>query len=375
MTALKSQLAKLAKGVLADPAPDAPEVDFTVAPPTAADAAAILRFASDHRLRVLFWGGGTHQSFGHPVDPDIVMTTAQLARVVDWQPEDLTIVVEPGLPVADLRAMLEQRDQTAVLPENSAGATVGGVIAAGLSGWTRLRYGPTRDRVLEVELATGDGRVVKGGGRLVKNVTGYDLPRLATGSFGSLGLIASICLKLWPLAVERAMLEVTNLDAAIRLAYRPHAIVETNDATTVYLAGTAAEIRAQADLIGGRFLSGHRWPAPLTGSWELLIRVPPGAMRSLVDLVKDQGWAFQAAHGTGEIRFVVGNEDTEHLASLRIAAESAGGSLIVGRAPRDTDFDFDPWGTPPDAVDLQRRVKGAFDPAGIANPGRLPGGI
>jgi glycolate oxidase FAD binding subunit len=375
MTALKGQLAKLAKGVLADPVPDAPAVDFTVAPSTATDAAAILRFASDHRLRVLFWGGGTHQSFGYPVDPDVVMTTSQLTRVVDWQPEDLTIVVEPGLSVEELHAMLEQRDQTAVLPEMSAGATVGGVIAAGLSGWSRLRYGPTRDRVLEVELATGDGRVVRGGGRLVKNVTGYDLPRLATGSLGSLGLIASVCLKLWPLTVERAMVEVTDLDAAMRLAYRPHAIVETNDSTTVYLAGTAAEIEAQADLIGGRLTSGHRWPVPLTGSWELFIRVPPGAMRSLVDLVKDRGWPFQAAHGIGEIRFVVGNEDTQYLASIRTAAESTGGSLVVGRAPRDTDFDLDPWGAPPDAVDLQRRVKAAFDPVGIANPGRLPGGI
>jgi glycolate oxidase FAD binding subunit len=373
MTGLKSQLAKLAKGLLADPVSDAPAVDLTVAPTSAAEAAAILRFASDHGLRVLFWGGGTHQSFGHPVEPDIVMATSQLARVVDWQPEDLTLVVEPGLPVVELQAMLEQREQTAVLPENSIGATVGGVVASGLSGWRRLRYGPTRDRVLEVELATGDGRVIRGGGRLVKNVTGYDLPRLATGSFGSLGLIVSVCLKIWPLTVERAMLEVADPAAAMRLAYRPHAIIETNDTATVFLAGTAAEIAAQAALIGGRLVSGHRWPAPLTGSWELVVRVPAGEVRRFVDLVKARGWPFQAAHGTGEIRFVATDGDKGHLESIRRAAESTGGSLIVARAPGDAGFD--PWGTPPGSLGLQRRVKAAFDPKGVANPGRLPGGI
>jgi glycolate oxidase FAD binding subunit len=373
MTVLKSQLAKLAKGLLADPVPDAPAVDLTVAPGNAAEAAAVLRFASDHGLRVLFWGGGTHQSFGHPVGPDIVMTTRQLTQVVDWQPEDLTIVVEPGHPVTDLQEMLEQREQTAVLPENSAGATVGGVIASGISAWRRLRYGPTRDRVLEVELATGDGRVIKGGGRLVKNVTGYDLPRLATGSFGSLGLITSVCLKLWPLTVKRAMLEVVDPAAALHLAYRPHAIIETNDAATVFLAGTAPEIAAQADRIGGRLTPGHRWPAPLTGSWELIVRVPAGEVRRFVALIKDRGWLFQAAHGIGEIRFVVADGDTGQLGSVRQAAESVGGNLVVARAPGTAEFD--PWGTPPGSLDLQRRVKAAFDPRGVANPGRLPGGI
>lgn len=373
MTVLKGQLAKLAKGLLADPVPGAPATDITVAPTAAAEAAAVLRFASEQRLKVLFWGGGTHQGFGYAIEPDIVMTTARLNSVVDWQPEDLTVVVEPGLSVADLQEMLEQREQTAVLPENSGGATVGGTIASGLSGWRRLRYGPTRDRVLEIELATGDGRVVKAGGRLVKNVTGYDLPRLATGSFGALGLITSVCLKLWPLTVERAMLEVTDPTEALHRAYRPHAVIETNEGATVYLAGTAAEMAAQAELIGGRFTPGHRWPPPLTGSWELIGRVPAGAVPRFVELIRAREWPFQAAHGTGEIRFVVDEHDSQYLDEIRSEAEAGGGRLVVARAPGDARFD--PWGTAPGAVELQRRVKAAFDPAGIANPGRLPGGI
>ena len=98
MTVLKAELAKLAKGMVADPIPGAPPVDFTVAPARVEDAATILRFASTVGLRVLFWGGGTHQGIGNDVAPDVVMTTQRLDEIVDWQVEDLTIVVEAGVP-------------------------------------------------------------------------------------------------------------------------------------------------------------------------------------------------------------------------------------------------------------------------------------
>ncbi len=373
MTSLKGELAKLAKTLMAEPVADAPEVELTVAPTNAADAAAVLRAAAGRGTKLLFWGGGTHQGFGHRVEPDVVMTTSKLDQVLDWQPDDLTIVVQPGMRVADLQAQLEQRGQTAVLPESPGAATVGGVVASGLSGWRRLRYGPTRDRVLEVEIATGDGRLVRGGGRLVKNVTGYDLPRLATGSLGSLGLITAVCLKLWPLTAERATLEVGNPTAAVRSAYRPHAVIETNESSSVYLAGTAEEIAAQAELIGGDLVPGHRWPEPLPGRVEMTARVPARSLPEIIERVRDAGWRFQAAHGVGEIRFVPDRKDHDTLAEMRELAESVGGALVTVRAP--VDFDFDPWGRVPDSVDLQRRVKAAFDPAGIANPGILPGGI
>lgn len=370
---LKSELAKLAKGLLAEPIPGAPDADFAVAPRTDQEAAALLRFASDHRLRVLFWGSGSHQGMGHAVVPDLIITTGKLDQVVDWQAEDLTIVVQPGVLVADLEAQLQQRNQTAVLPETPGSATVGGTIAAGLSGWRRLRYGPTRDRMLEVKLATGDGRLVRGGGRLVKNVTGYDLPRLATGSFGSLGLITEVCLKLWPLAAERAMLYVTDAVQALRDSYRPRAVIETNDLTTVYLAGPAEEIEAQAERIGGELVGGHRWPAPLAGSLDLTLRIPASKTARFVELVRKQRWDFQAAHGVGEIRFAVGDQDVAALPAMRHQAEAVGGALVINKAP--PEIDLDPWGTPPGSLELQRRVKAAFDPIGIANPGRLPGGL
>ena len=373
MTVLKAELARLAKGMLADPVPGAPPVDLTVAPAQVEDAAAILRFASTVGLRVLFWGGGTHQGIGNDVVPDVVMATHRLDSIVDWQAEDLTIVVEAGVTVSDLEAQLQQRGQTAVLPETPAGATVGGVLAAGLSGWRRLRYGPTRDRVLEVVLVSGDGRVVKGGGPLVKNVTGYDLPRLATGSLGSLGLIARLCLKLWPLAADRGMVELADPQTALRTAYRPLAVIETNEASVAYLAGTSAELRAQAERLGGRLIPGHRWPEPLAGPWEFVLRVPAGVIGQFVDRIRAHGWSFQAAHGVGEVRLVVDEVADERLGELRAEAELLGGALVAFRSSGADGLD--PWGAVPGSADLQRRVKAAFDPAGVANPGILPGGI
>lgn len=368
---LKSELARIAKGLLSEPIPEAPPVEFTAAPSTPDEAAGLLRFASDHGLRVLFWGAGTHQSMGHPVAPDLIVSTSSLDRVVEWQAEDLTIVVEAGVLVADLEAQLEQRGQTAVMSETPVGATVGGSIAAGVSGWRRLRYGPIRDRMLEVKLATGDGRLVRGGGRLVKNVTGYDLPRLATGSFGSLGLVAEVCLKLWPLATERAMIRVDDPVRALEAAYRPYAVVESAESATVYLAGSAEEIQAQADRIGGELLSGHRWPDPLPARTELAVRAPASAVAFFAQAVRELGAAFYAAHGVGEVRFAADEVAAEQIDQIRRTAESMGGAVVVLRAPADSSID--PWGTPPGSLDLQRRVKAAFDPIGIANPGRLPG--
>jgi glycolate oxidase FAD binding subunit len=370
---IRQLVTRVARDALADPVEGAPPVEFTVAPHTPDDAAAVLRIAAEHRMRVQFWGGGTHQRMGFDVEPDILVTSSALNQVVDWQHEDLTVVVQAGVIASDLETRLEERDQTAVLPETASGATIGGVVATGVSGWRRLRYGPTRDRMLEVRLATGDGRLIRGGGRVVKNVTGYDLPRLATGSFGSLGMITEMCLKLWPLATEQAMVAVTDPVAALRSAYRPLAVIETNRHSHVYLAGTAAELEAQAERVGGKLAYGHRWPDPLGGAIRLVMRMPPGHTVAGVEMVRELGAEYQAAHGVGEIRLAADSFDLAELEMFRKKVEAAGGAVVVEAAP--AGFTFDPWGTPPDSVGLQRRVKAAFDPVGVANPGILPGGV
>ncbi len=357
--------------------PLAPTADRVVAPTTVEALSQALSAASREGLRVLIWGGGEHQGLGHPVDADVVMVTTGLHRVVDWQPEDLTIVVEGGMPVADLTALLDERGQSAVLPESPGNATVGGVVAAAISGWRRLAYGPTRDRVLEVVLVTGDGRVVTGGGRVVKNVTGYDLPRLAAGSLGSLGVVASVCLKLWPLPAQTATIDVPDAAHAFATAYRPLAVIETNEVSRVYVAGTAEELAGQAADLRSTAMPGLRWPAPLDRRYRFSLRVPApdvaAAVSRLRGISADIG--YQAAHGVGEIRLGLDDMPLAALTDLRSWAESLGGALVTEAAPPETDAVFDPWGTPPATIVIQRRLKAAFDPAGILNVGRLPGRI
>ncbi len=352
-----------------------PEADFVVAPETPDAAAEILRVASENRLKVLIWGGGTHQGYGYDIaDAEIVLLTTAMASIIDWQPEDLTLVVGAGARVADMQHLLDEKSQTPVLPEDPGDATVGGVVAAGLSGYRRRRYGPTRDRMLEVVLATGDGRVVTGGGRLVKNVTGYDLPRLATGSLGAFGVISAVCLKLWPRASHEATVAVSDAAAASAEAYRPLAVLETEDGAWVYLGGTEQEVAGQAHALSGTVDVGLRWPSPPQSPHMLTMRVPPRSTAAGVRRVGDvPGARFVASHGVGEIQIGVDEIDQGPLLDLRAWAESIGGALVVARRPGPALID--PWGTPPPSLELQRSVKAAFDPVGIANPGRLPGGL
>ena len=169
-----------------------------VAPSTVEDLSTVLRKATEEQRVVNVVGGGTRQGYGSPPPPDLMLEMSGLSGIEEWDPDDLTVTVGAGTPVAELEAALGERAQTAVLPEVPGASTVGGVISAGISSLRRARLLGTRERMLEVRLVTGDGRVVRGGGRVVKNVSGYDLPRLVVGAFGSLGVITSVCLKLWP---------------------------------------------------------------------------------------------------------------------------------------------------------------------------------
>jgi glycolate oxidase FAD binding subunit len=371
MTSLRAATARLFER-LEDDEVDA-DASFAVAPDSLAAAAEVLTAAADAGLTVRFWGGGSHQSIGNAVAADIAMTSRRLDRIVDWQAEDLTVVVQPGVTVADLEATIAERGQTAVLPELPGNATVGGVVACGLSGYRRLRYGPTRDRVLEVELATGYGAVVRGGGRVVKNVTGYDLPRLATGSLGTLGFIGSVCLKLWPM--EAATATVTGVGPEWRDVFRPLALLETDGVMTVYLSGTPEQVDAQVAALDGVASEGLHWPAPLEAAVRLSLRVPPAHVgAAVVQVATWEDTSYRAAHRVGEIE--IGTTiDGDRLAALRSWAEAHRGALVVVDAPDELPAEFDPWGTPPPSLEIQRRLKAAFDPAGVCNPGRLPGGL
>lgn len=349
-----------------------PAAAHLLAPSGEEEAAEMLRSATDERARVMFHGHGTRQGMGGELEPDVVMSTAHMDRIIRWEPDDLTLVVESGASVRVVESELGERGQTAGLPEWDDAGTIGGVVATGSSGYRRARLGPTRDRLLEVRLVTGDGRVIHGGGRVVKNVSGYDLPRLATGSMGRLGLIASVCLKLWPLPEASATVELEVPPAvAWRRLYRPLAVLETPTRSLAMLQGTEAEVSAQVGAVAGQVREGLDWPPPPAGDFACSVRIRPSDLTAAVREIPAH-WDWVAQHGVGLIEAACDRPDPEEVLWFRSWAEERGGSLVI---LRPGGIAVDPWGRPPAALDLQRRILSGFDPYGIANPGRLPGGI
>jgi glycolate oxidase FAD binding subunit len=273
--------------------------------------------------------------------------------------------------VAELESLLASRAQTAVLPEVPGGSTVGGVIASGVSSLRRGRLLGTRERMLEVRLVTGDGRVVRGGGRVVKNVSGYDLPRLVVGAFGSLGVIYSVCLKLWPMPRAAATVTVDDLEAAGRVT-RPLAVLSDNGVIRVFLWGTPEEVVATSARLGGVVSEGLRWPADPQGPFRWSLRVPPALIGTALERLPGR-WRHLAVYGAGDIR--AASNDAEGAQDLRDWAEGVGGALVTVARPPGGDAGLDPWGSPPPGLGIQRRLIAQFDPARVINPGRLPGGI
>lgn len=347
--------------------PGAPDSAFQLAPKTVRDVESILRYCTERDLTVQVWGGGNHSGFGAPPIPDFVLSTERMGEIERWEVDDLTIVAGPGARIADVEEMLAGRNQSLGLPERPGSSTIGGVVAAGVSGWRRGRLYATRERVLEVTMVTGDGRLVRSGGRVVKNVTGYDLHRLAVGAFGALGVIVSICLKLWPTPPGMATVKVPDLETAGAVA-RPLAVLEVDGVLEVFLQGTEAEVEAQARRLGGDASPGHDWPSDPEDEWKWSLRVPPALTADAVRLLP--GWPYVAIHHVGEIRAASATCDGAD--AIREWAESVGGHLVMAQGDPEL---FDPWGTPPPGLELQRRLITEFDPRRILNPGRLPGGI
>ena len=156
------------------------------------DVVEALQAASAHRQRVSIVGGRTHVGKGNPYEADAELWTTMLDEVASYEPAEMLAVVEAGMRVGELQARLADGRQEWPV-DAPYDATVGGVIAAGASSFRRLRVGHVRDTVVELELVTGDGRLVRSGARTVKNVTGYDVHRLATGSLGTLEIGRASC--------------------------------------------------------------------------------------------------------------------------------------------------------------------------------------
>lgn len=355
--------------------PDAlPPAEIALAPTSLEEAARALRIATDRRMKVQVWGGGNHQGYGHRTYPDVVLVTTALDRVEVWEPDDLTLVVDAGVPIARVEEMLARHRQTTLLPRYSPTATIGGALATGLSGYQRFRYGPSRDRLLETRVVTGDGRIVRSGGRVVKNVTGYDIPRLMVGALGRLGLIGSVCLKLIPTPSLAITVGIDDPARALAALYRPLAILSTRTGHQAFLGGTEAEVESQAARVGGEVTHGHDWPPPPPGLMTWSLRVPPSHLQEVTDRLPSS-WDYVIQQGVGMVECGAPDLDLGPVPDLRGWAESTGGAMVLTGGPETLYDRIDPWGSPPAGLAYQRRLAAEFDPYGVINPGRLPGGI
>lgn len=341
------------------------------APVSVPDVVSLVEEARSAEQPLWFAGSGTTSV----PDGHTVIGTERMVGIVDYRPDDLTIVVRAGTTLAYLDQTLEAHEHTAVLPETAPNRTVGGVIATGASGYRRLRYGPTRDRVIGVTLVSGYGEVVHGGGQLVKNVTGYDLPRLVTGSHGALGFIAEIYLKLWPVPEMRTTIEVNDIAAMRDRLYQPTAALETEHGGFAYVSGSRASVSAQVDSLEGSASEGFVWPSPLDDAVVVGVNVPPRLVPDAVRRVRDVGAGrFVAQHGVGVLEVGWSKVEETVITELRAWAETSGGSLVIHRRGPLSES-LSRWGRLPETVDIQRRLKELFDPDRVCNPGVLPGGV
>ena len=354
-----------------------------VEPQSGEEAAEILRCANQDGAAVIPRGGGTKADWGNPAArSDVMLSTARLNRVIEHAWADLTVTVEAGCTIAELQRTLAQHGQRlAVDPLWPDKATVGGVLSANDSGVLRLRYGGLRDLVIGVTLALADGTLAQSGGKVVKNVAGYDLSKLVTGAFGTLGVIVSATFRLHPLpkntrtvtaavadlgAMQRLLSKILDaqlVPAAVQARVGPGA-----PHIDVLFEGTEEGIQVQVERL--------REMAPLTESsdevWTRLdavakISVLPAKIAETLEGL--EGYAVVEATGIGWLQ-------AGRLAELREKIERAGGSLVTMRPFPGMDA----WGSTAQnggggALELMRSIKRHFDPRGTLNPGVFVGGI
>jgi glycolate oxidase FAD binding subunit len=310
-------------------------------------------------------GGRTHWEVGGPAPVDGVEVVAP-SGVLAYDPAELTITVGAGTTVADLDAAVGEGGQECPLdPRDPERATVGGTLATGLSGRRRLRYGPVRDRVLEVRFVTAAGRVVKGGGPTVKNVTGYDVPRLLVGSLGTIGVITQVTLRCQPLA-QRTAWYLTDADPfeIRRRLFRPSCIAWDGTTTHVLLEGHPDDVAAEAQAadLGEEGSTPPRPEGPHRGR----VSVRPGVVHEVAsELDTIDGMRWLAEVGVGTVH--VATDDVDGLLAARDAATGAGGWLMREAGGNGVDG----FAAIPNH-DLMARIRAAFDPERKLNPGRLP---
>jgi glycolate oxidase FAD binding subunit len=395
---------------------------LALAPATVAEASDALRRVALERRVVSFAGGGTEPWPLPPAATEAVLSTTRLDRLREHAPADQIVVVEAGMTLATLQRHLAPHGQRVALdPPRPERATLGGIVAAGAFGPGRTRHGAIRDLVIGATLIRADGVVARGGGKVVKNVAGFDLPRLLCGSLGTLGLVAEVVLRLHPLPEASETVTLQGLDAGLDAAaawalvralreaqLEPAAVAALPQGERFQLAvrfeGFGPGVRAQADRCLALGARAGLAAATCVGAAEAVLWARHDALRTAGDvraratfLPARAAAAVEALHPlaaalqdgavllypTIGIAFVTGTagEVGPAAAALEVARRAVApgnGAVVLAAAPVALLARAGVYGSrPPGALpllELSRRLQAAFDPEGRLSPGRLPGG-
>jgi glycolate oxidase FAD binding subunit len=352
-------------------------------PTTAEELARRLHQAAESGSAVVPVGGGKAAGMGGaPLRCDVELHTTGLDRVLEHSQADMVVSVEAGITLEALQAELGKAGQFLPLdPFNSPGHTIGGLLATGWTGPLRQRFGSARDFLIGIRVALPDGHLATAGGRVVKNVSGYDLMKLHFGGMGSLGVIVAASFKVFPKPLHDVTVEKLNdsiedaWDASARameLPLLPAALELFSDGRVLArFFGSPDAVNRMVSELGWKEADASVWGehsrrAP--ESWAR-IAVPRNALRAVLSGLP-AGAQWWASPGIGIAHWSFDGAP-ENVRSARGAAEAAHGSLVLMGAPPHITGELGAWGTPPATVELMRNIKRAFDPDGILNPGRF----
>ena len=368
---------------------------WVASPADEAGVAAVLRVAHEHGLAVVPRGSGSKLSWGaDPERLDVVLDLSRLDGLVEHAAGDLIAVVGAGRPLDALQHDLSSAGQWLAVDPARRG-TVGGLVATATSGPTRLLHGPVRDLVIGATMVRADGVVARSGGKVVKNVAGYDLGKLVTGAYGTLGVLTQVAVRLHPLpeASRWVTAPVTSSAHAADLVQRvlhSHLVATAAELDrpaggegtfSVRLDGIAPGVEVRTEGALALLGAGASASADAPSWWgsepdgDALLKITHEAASLAAALDAASGLAVRGSAAVGTLyASCPASELQAAVARLRAAAHGFGGAVVVIDAPAEVKATLDVWG-PVRGLDLMRRVKDRFDPTRVLSPGRFVGGI
>ncbi|WP_446665593.1 FAD-binding oxidoreductase [Flexivirga sp. B27] len=378
-------------------------VPTCVARPTStAQVSIVMREADTVDAVTVVRGNGSKTDFGGVVTGvDLLLETGAMDRLLEHQPGDLIVRAEAGMPLAALQAHVRDSGQRLGLDEPIPGGTIGGVLASNTSGARRLHLGTARDLLIGVTVVLADGTVARSGGKVVKNVAGYDLGKLLIGSQGTLAVITEATFRLHPVPATGAWVTAAvgahDLEpllarlchsqlapAALEIDWQPGG----SATVAMLLEGTDDGVPPRIEAAREQFATETAtvaeldWPWQLPGTLDsavLKITCRLGAVAEIADAATELGLHVRGAAGTG-VLYAATRPQTPvatvagMLQLLRPLAARAGGAVVVQKAPLALRYELDVWG-PVNGLQVMRRLKDQFDPGRLLAPGRFVGGI